>query len=172
MTLSVECSISLSISEWALQQHRVTLRQFIEIQQWIFWLWKLVAFVQCMWNCYSSVHWQLEPNSILMSCFSYILLLGHKGFHFVWKTDEITKNHPCENIYFWRNSAKSPVLKCKSRFFFIILLWNSANFHHCFRIHLIATVVYINQWIIINILNVDITGFVSLTVLMMSLVTL
>ena len=45
-------------------------------------------------------------------------------------------------------------------------------FTMCSRKYLIASIVYGNQWLINDILNVDSTGFVHLIILMMSLVML
>jgi len=102
--------------------------------------------------------------------------LDSKGFHFWRKLTKWLKTTLVEKILIfdeiWQNLPKSTVVKCKTVVFFIILLWISTYFHHSSRIHLIASIVYISQWIINNILNVGSTGFVSLTVLMMSLVTL
>jgi len=72
----------------------------------------------------------------------------------------MTKNRPCgENIsrhIFDEIQQNRPVQNSR---FLSILVWISENFHHNSRVHLLATVVYINQWIINNILNVDSTGF-------------
>ena len=54
-------------------------------------------------------------------------LLGSERFRFWWKTDEMTKNHHCvEIIVFWRNLAKSPVLKCKRVIFTTLSNYASA----------------------------------------------
>ena len=75
----------------------------------------------------------------------------------------MTKKPPLWRIYWllmkFGKIVRFKVQNTNSRII-IILLWISANFHHSSRIHLIATIVCINQWIINNMLNVDITGFV------------
>jgi len=87
---------------------------------------------------------------------------------FLTKTDEMMKNHCCgKNIHFWRNLTKSPVLNCKTVAFLLFF----CEFLLISIKYLTAAVVYINHYISNNIFSVNSTGFVSLTVLMMSLMT-
>jgi len=81
------------------------------------------------------------------------------------------KNHPFgENtsINLWWNLTKYPVLNCKSVVFFVLWPWISANFHHSSIEYLTAAIIYISRYIS-NILNVDGTGMISPTALLMSL---
>jgi len=99
---------SIHIRKWELQKRTVTYCQSLLIFQ------LTSGNPQANW-LNTMIKWS---NTTDLPIKIQIIITRLQRISFLRKTDEMTKNHPCgENTDFWRNLAKSPILKCKTVFF-------------------------------------------------------